>query len=33
MDVEDYCHQVLLLSAEAAEEVMDQGISDFSDFV
>jgi len=26
MDVEDYCHQVLLLSAEAAEEVMNQGI-------
>jgi len=33
MDVEDYCHQVLLLSAEAAEEVMDQGITDFDDFV
>jgi len=26
MDVEDHCHQVLLLSAEAAEEVMNQGI-------
>ena len=29
MDVEDCCHQVRLLSAEAAEEVMDQGISAF----
>jgi len=33
MDVEEFCHDVTLLSEEAAEEVVEQGITDFSDFV
>jgi len=33
MDVEELCHDVLLLSEEAAEEVVEQGITDFDDFV
>jgi len=33
MDVEEFCHDVLLLSDEAAEEVVEQGIKDFDDFV
>jgi len=33
MDVEEFSHDVLLLSEEAAEEVVEQGITDFDDFV
>jgi len=33
MDVDDYCSDVLLLSEEAAEEVVEQGITDYVDFV
>jgi len=32
MDVEEFCHDVTLLSEEAAEEVVEQGITAFSDF-
>jgi len=28
MDVDEYCHDVLMLSEEAAEEVVEQGITD-----
>mgnify|MGYP007080410517 CR=1 FL=1 len=33
MGVEEFCHDVVLLSEEAAEEVVEQGITGFNDFV